>query len=93
MCGGTDVPDADDEPDPRVHRDIVARCRAAVPALRDAEVLGSRVGLRPVAPAVDLRVHEVHGRPVVSNLGHGGAGVTLSWGCADEVVALVDGLG
>ncbi|MBM6402012.1 FAD-dependent oxidoreductase [Phycicoccus sonneratiae] len=93
VCGGTDVPDASDEPDPAVHAAIVQRCRAAVPALRDAEVLGSRVGLRPVAPAVDLRVHERHGRPVVTNVGHGGAGVTLSWGCAAEVVRLVDRLG
>lgn len=92
VCGGTDAPGDDDEPDPAVHAAIVERCRAAVPALRDAEVLGARVGLRPVADAVDLRVHEVHGRPVVSNLGHGGAGVTLSWGCAAEVVGLVDRL-
>ncbi len=93
VCGGTDAPGGSEEPDPAVHRAIVARCREAVPALRGAEVLGSRVGLRPVAPEVDLRVHELHGRPVVSNVGHGGAGVTLSWGCADEVVTLVAGLG
>lgn len=89
VCGGTDVPGSEPEPDAAVHAAIVARCRAAVPALRDAEVLGSRVGLRPVAPAVDLRLRTVHGRPVVTNVGHGGAGVTLSWGCADEVVGLV----
>ena len=92
VCGGTDEPRGGDEPDPEVHAAIVERCRAAVPALRDAEVLGARVGLRPVSAAVDLRVHDVGGRPVVTNVGHGGAGVTLSWGCADEVVALVDGV-
>lgn len=93
VCGGTDLPGDDGTPDPDVHRAIVRRCRAAVPALRDAEILGSRVGLRPTADAVDLRVREVRGRAVVTNVGHGGAGVTLSWGCADEVAALVGGLG
>ena len=44
-----------------------------------------RVGLRPVRPAVRLeRVGDV-----VHCYGHGGAGVTMSWGCADEVAALV----
>lgn len=94
VCGGTDDEGVtDDRPDPRVHDEIVERCREAVPSLRRAEVLGSRVGFRPVAPAVSLEVRRVEGRPVVTNLGHGGAGVTLAWGCADEVVGLVGGLG
>ena len=38
-----------------MHDAIVARVRAAVPELATAEVLGSRVGLRPVAPAVGWR--------------------------------------
>jgi D-amino-acid oxidase len=93
VCGGTDsIGDEDDSPDPAVHEAIVARCRDAVPALRGAEVLGARVGFRPVAPAVSLEVLEVGGRTVVTNTGHGGAGVTVSWGCADEVAALVASL-
>jgi D-amino-acid oxidase len=32
------------------------------------------------------------GRPVVHDYGHGGAGVTLSYGCAADVVRLVDAL-
>jgi D-amino-acid oxidase len=92
VCGGTDVAaSGDTEPDPAVHQAIVARVRAAVPELATAEVLGSRVGLRPVAPAVRLARHPVGGREVVTNYGHGGAGVTLSWGCAEEVVHLVAG--
>ncbi|WP_036830184.1 NAD(P)/FAD-dependent oxidoreductase [Phycicoccus jejuensis] len=92
VCGGSDAAGDRDEPDPQEHEQIVERCRRAVPALRDAEVLGARVGLRPVAPAVDLRVHDLGGRPVVTNVGHGGAGVTLSWGCAEEVTGLVGDL-
>jgi D-amino-acid oxidase len=59
-----------------------------VPALRQARVLRHKVGLRPVRPAVRLeRVGDV-----VHCYGHGGAGITLSWGCADEVLARVDEL-
>ena len=91
VCGGTDAQGAlDDRPDPAVHDAIVARCREAVPELRDAEVLGSRVGFRPVATQVSLERRSVHGRTVVTNAGHGGAGVTLAWGCADEVLGLVE---
>ena len=51
------------------------------------EVVGHKVGLRPARPSVRLeRVADV-----VHCYGHGGAGVTLSWGCADEVVSLVAG--
>jgi D-amino-acid oxidase len=57
-----------------------------VPELQDAPVLQHKVGLRPTRPTVRL---ERVGR-VVHCYGHGGAGVTLSWGCADEVVGLVE---
>ncbi len=73
-------------PDPVATEDILERAARLVPALRDARVLRHKVGLRPVRPAVRLeRVGDV-----VHCYGHGGAGVTLSWGVADEVVALVE---
>jgi D-amino-acid oxidase len=68
---------------------IRARCVAAVPALRDARVLDDAVGLRPARPAVRLEAEACDGGTVVHCYGHGGAGVTLAWGCAEEVVALV----
>ncbi len=55
----------------------------------DARVRSGSVGLRPGREEVRLE-RERHGsRLVVHNYGHGGAGVTLSWGCADEVVRCV----
>ena len=92
VAGGTDDIDGwDRRPDPEAADRIVARAARLVPELAGAEVLGHRVGLRPCRDAVRL---EVERRPdagdVVHCYGHGGAGVTLSWGCADEVAQLVE---
>ncbi len=90
VCGGTDDVDRwETEPDPAVEAAILQRCRDLVPALRDAAVLSRAVGLRPTAAAVSLDRREVSGRDVVTCYGHGGAGVTLSWGCAQDVRDLV----
>jgi D-amino-acid oxidase len=85
VLGGTDdVGEWDRRPDPDVAADIVARATALVPQIAHAKVLRHRVGLRPARPAVRLeRVGDV-----IHCYGHGGSGVTLSWGCADEVATL-----
>jgi D-amino-acid oxidase len=67
---------------------IVARCRAAVPEI-SGHVLAVRRGIRPVRAAVRLELARVDGRVVVHNYGHGGAGFTVSWGCAGEVARMV----
>jgi D-amino-acid oxidase len=74
---------------------IVERCCDLVPALRGARVLEHVVGLRPGRSTVRLEEGEQlsSGARVVHNYGHGGAGITLSWGCAHEVVTLVDDAG
>ena len=90
VCGGTAVEGAHGtDPDPAVERDVLERTLALVPALRGAPVLTRAVGLRPGRPTVRLDRTELDGRPLVSCYGHGGAGVTLSWGCAADVAALV----
>jgi D-amino-acid oxidase len=77
-------------PDPAVAEEILDRACRLVPELRGARVLGHRTGLRPVRPAVRLEEEtSPTGVRTVHCYGHGGAGVTLSWGCADEVAALV----
>lgn len=72
------------EPDPATEATILRRCREIEPRLANAKVLGRAVGLRPGRGEVRL---EREGN-LIHNYGHGGAGVTLSWGCADEVAAL-----
>ena len=93
VVGGTDDEGVwDRHPDQVVAAEILARARALVPELKGAAVLGHRVGLRPVRPTVRLEaVTTSAGRRVVHCYGHGGAGLTLSWGCADEVAAFVAG--
>ncbi len=91
VVGGTDDEGVwDRAPDEAVAKELLARARELVPELRGARVLRHRVGLRPARPSVRLEaVTTATGGRVVHCYGHGGAGVTLSWGCADEVAALV----
>jgi len=92
VIGGTeDEGDWDRSYDEARGKEILARARELVPDLRGARVLGHRVGLRPARPTVRLEaVAGPEGRRVVHCYGHGGAGVTVSWGCADEAADLVD---
>lgn len=66
---------------------ILARCAKLIPGLDEARVLAHRVGLRPARPSVRLETEFTEQGPVVHCYGHGGAGVTLSYGCAEDVVS------
>jgi D-amino-acid oxidase len=87
VIGGCAIPSPDDrslEPDPVLTAAIVGRARAA--GLRPGALRRARAGLRPYRKTVRL---EREGR-VIHNYGHGGAGYTLAWGCAEDVRALVE---
>lgn len=96
VCGGTALADRwDTEPDPTTTHDILDRCVRRVPTLAGARVVDVRVGLRPVRPAVRLEMvdeQDAPATPLIACYGHGGAGVTLSWGCADDVSGMLDDL-
>ncbi|MER6208399.1 FAD-dependent oxidoreductase [Streptomyces sp. NPDC001642] len=77
-------------PDPATAEAIIARCAAFRPEIAEARVLEHRVGLRPTRPAVRLERQVLRGgRVLVHNYGHGGAGITVAWGCAREAADLV----
>ncbi|MET8687002.1 FAD-dependent oxidoreductase [Streptomyces sp. NPDC004732] len=91
VLGGTaEDGDWSAEPDPAVADAIVARCAAVRPEIAGARVLAHRVGLRPARHRVRLeRERTPEGGVLVHNYGHGGGGVTVAWGCAQEAAQLV----
>lgn len=96
VLGGTFQPgEWDTTVDPATTAAILTRCVALVPELAGAPVVWQAAGLRPArhgGARVGLDpVPLPGGARVVHDYGHGGAGVTLSWGCADEVVTLAGG--
>lgn len=68
------------------------RCVNFLPILKNATLDSAepvRAGLRPFR-SQSVRVEHVSGTAIIHNYGHGGAGVTFSWGCAGEVAELAD---
>lgn len=67
------------------------RCARIEPRLDRLPILEHRVGLRPTRPQIRLESAALPGgTSVIHNYGHGGAGVSLAWGCANEVRALIE---
>jgi D-amino-acid oxidase len=93
VFGGTNDPSDDLAIDRATTRQIVEECSRAL-KIEKPNVLAERVGLRPFRKSgVRLERDQLSdGRAVIHNYGHGGAGFTLSWGCAGEVVDLSAGL-
>lgn len=89
VVGGTAVEGSwDVDPSPVLGARLLERAVELEPRLAGARVLAHRVGLRPARPAVRLEAEVLGDRVVIHNYGHGGSGVTVAWGCAEEVVRL-----
>lgn len=89
VLGGTSDPHDDDTmPRPADSAGIVDRCARLDPRLAQARRRAEVVGLRPGRSTVRVEAEPRGEGLVVHDYGHGGAGVTLSWGCAEEAVAL-----
>ncbi|MFL6500165.1 MAG: FAD-dependent oxidoreductase [Candidatus Udaeobacter sp.] len=89
VFGGTNELSDDLAADPATTPRIVAEC-SRVLNINKPRVLAERVGLRPFRKS-GVRVERdrlADDRSVIHNYGHGGAGFTLSWGCAREVLEL-----
>ena len=92
VFGGTNALSDNLAPDPATTTRIVTEC-SRVLNVDEPRVLAERVGLRPFRTSgVRLERDQLDdGRTVIHNYGHGGAGFTLSWGCAREVLDLAAG--
>ena len=92
LLGGTNEEgNWDTDPETDIAERILTACSAVEPRLRGVEVLGHRVGLRPWRPEVRLEPEPFGDSVLWHNYGHGGAGVSLAWGCAAEITAAVCG--
>ncbi|MGC9544536.1 FAD-dependent oxidoreductase [Streptomyces sp. UG1] len=75
-------------------RDALARCQQFLPALAGAAIDQAdpvRAGLRPFRTH-NVRLETEPGTRIIHNYGHGGAGVTLSWGRAEDAAQLTEHL-
>lgn len=90
VLGGTrSTEDTSTEPDPQIAEQILQRCIDVEPRLAHASVRDHQVGFRPARPTVRLEAEQVGAARCVHNYGHGGSGVTLSWGSAFTAAALL----
>ena len=92
VLGGNASPnDWNLEPDPAQTGEILRRCIAVEPRLSGARVLRVEVGLRPARPSIRVEQQLIGKSRVIHNYGHGGVGVSMSWGCAATVRSLILG--
>ena len=94
VLGGTyEEQNESTEVDPETTLAILQRCRRLAPApaaFTPDAIISVGCGLRPVRSTVRLEAERpAPQRLLIHNYGHGGAGITLSWGCALDVVALL----
>jgi D-amino-acid oxidase len=73
-------------------RNMYNRCVEFLSILKHATIDSNepvRVGLRPFR-AGNVRLEAIPGTHIIHNYGHGGAGVTFSWGCAEETSTMLN---
>ncbi|MDJ0345674.1 FAD-dependent oxidoreductase [Streptomyces sp. H10-C2] len=91
VCGGVaQVGSWVTEPVAEVEQAILRRVVSLMPALAGLPILSRATGLRPARDTIRLEHVDGYPVPVIACYGHGGAGVTLSWGCAEAVADLAD---
>ncbi len=75
--------------DKNLTKDILNRAYFFEPSLEGQPILRVNVGFRPTRPSIRLEKEVVADKLVIHNYGHGGAGWSLAWGCAETVLSLL----
>jgi D-amino-acid oxidase len=75
----------EEKTEPSTIQQILDNAYAVFPDLTQQKVIGSWAGLRPYRPTV--RVEKENN--IIHNYGHGGSGFTIAFGCAGEVVKML----
>ncbi|XP_064483978.1 D-amino-acid oxidase-like [Ornithodoros turicata] len=98
MLGGTkDFGNWSLIPDPKIRDTIWNGCVELIPSIKKAKIVEENVGLRPGRDPVRIEREQrsipgLHKKlPIIHNYGHGGSGITVCWGCADDAVELLKG--
>ncbi len=87
VLGGTAISnDFNTEPDAIISQKIIKRCKNIVPNIQNTTIIEEKVGLRPKRTRIRLENKDA----IIHNYGHGGAGFTIAWGCADAVLKLLE---
>ena len=87
VLGGSAVKgEASTKTDPDLTKRIINYCAAFEPKVKDLPIQKTKVGLRP--GRTEIRLEHDPELKVIHNYGHGGAGYTVSWGCALGVLKL-----
>lgn len=94
VLGGTkELDNYNVQVDEKDKQTILSGCYNFVPSLKNSPILNHSVGLRPTRSQVrvEAEIKRVNKKniTIVHNYGHGGSGITLSIGCAEEAALLV----
>lgn len=78
---------------------VIKRCAGIIPELARAPIIKKWTGLRPGRPAIRLEtelpqpVQSSKPLPaIIHNYGHAGSGITLGYGCAQDVLSLAQSI-
>jgi len=92
ILGGTAQPGQwSRRPDPAQTEAILRRCAEVEPRVARVPVLDVEVGLRVGRDRIRVEAEPAGTARIIHNYGHGSVAVSLSWGCAAAVAALIDG--